>query len=195
MFNIQDAKNKMNDNNIYLCIRFMLYFLITIFSIEQLYSTEGINDILYFNTILLYATPLVVEYFFGVRCYSVEAKFLKTTGFLFSLFMVIVGILGLMGLFKFIVNEDNTIIKGIYIYRVNIVLLIRVCPFLCLINTFLDWMFSLGEEERAFYDYSEELSKYAEELIRSNKYKVLENEKERYEEEFKGKIAEMLNNN
>ncbi|WP_288476855.1 hypothetical protein [uncultured Clostridium sp.] len=192
---IENSMKKYNDNNKYLGIRVIIYLLTTIFSIETLYNIENITNTMYFNTILLYSAPLAIEYIFTNNCYSKKSNLSKNIGRFFSGTIVFFGLLGVMGFINLKLSDNISIIEGIYIWKYDVMFFVRILPFICVINTFLDFMFSFGEEELAYYDITDDLSKFAKELIENKKYKMLQDEKEKMEKEYRKKIFETASDN
>lgn len=197
MVNIQDMKKKMNENNNYLIIRFIIYFLIVIISIDSLYMSSEITNIMYFNTIMLFAAPLLSEYIWGMQCYSIYSKCSKTAGFIFSFILLVLAVAGVMGLAYIKVNENTLFIEGVYLSRINfpILWLIRLLPFLCVVCTLADCIFSFGEEEKVFFDLTQETNKAIADIIESKKHKLVEEEKMKMEKQYRKKIFDSINNN
>lgn len=197
MVNIQDIKKKMNENNNYLIIRFVIYLLIVIVSIDTLYISEGITSVVYFNTIMLFAAPLLSEYIWGIQCYSIYSKCSKSVGFILSSILFIVAGAGMMGLAYIKVNENTLFIEGVYLSRINFPLLwaVRLLPFLCVVCTLADCIFSFGEEERVFFDLTQESNEAISSIIESKKHKLVEEEKKKMEKQYREKLFDTINNN
>ena len=187
----------MNENNNYLIIRFIIYFLIVIISIDSLYMSSEITNIMYFNTIMLFAAPLLSEYIWGMQCYSIYSKCSKTAGFIFSFILLVLAVAGVMGLAYIKVNENTLFIEGVYLSRINfpILWLIRLLPFLCVVCTLADCIFSFGEEEKVFFDLTQETNKAIADIIESKKHKLVEEEKMKMEKQYRKKIFDSINNN
>ena len=194
MFTIDDIKQKSNANNMYLGLRFLIYLFITIISIQSIYDVENIT---YFNNTLLFSAPLLIEYMFGLKCFSKISKVCKTLGFFVSLFIFIISIFGLMGISNIKLNQNNFKIAELYLYKdyINIIFIMKIAPYASCMLALGDWLFAYTEEEVRFYNLTAEINEYIEDSISKNNIDVLENAKEGYKKEYRSKIIETIKGN
>ena len=197
MFTIDDIKQKTNGNNTYLGLRFFIYLFITIVSIQSIYDVENITNRTYFNNTLLFSAPLLIEYMFGLKCYSKISKRCKTLGFVASAVIFIISIFGLMGISNIKLDENNFRISTLYLYKdyINILLVMKIAPYFSCIFALGDWLFAYTNEEVKFYNLTSEVNECIEELILKNKLDVLEKAKEGYKEEYRNKIIDAIKGN
>lgn len=192
MVTLDDIKKKANGNNIYLLIRFFIYLAVAVFSVDMVYSSYGISDKMYFNTILLFSAPLAIEYIFGLQTYTELSKICKTFGAFFSCVLVILSLAGLMGGININLDNQTQCISNVLIKSLPILTPIRILPFLCVVITLGDCIFAFSKEECIFYEITNDLNEFARELIKSKRSNILEQEKEKHKQVYMQKLGELM---
>ena len=196
--NLDAILEKTTKNNLYLFFRLSLYVILTLFSLQGLYNIKNINAHTYFNNLLLYSSPLVIEYIFGLKCYSNILKWCKTFGFLIAASLCIISIFGIFELSTIVIDEHNLLIKELYLYKTyfNILGYVKISPmFLCLC-ILGDWMFSYNPEELRFYniisDIENDINKRMEE---AKKQDMFEQEKNGNKDKYRNKVGKSIKGN
>lgn len=194
MFTIDEIKKRTNGNNGYLGLRFFVYLIMTIISIQSIYDVENVTSRTYFNNTLLFSTPLFIEYMFGLKCYTSNSKKCKTCGFIVSSFIFIISIFGLTGISNIELHKDSFKIIELYLYNDNIPILklMKIAPFISCICALGDWILAYTNEEVRFYNLASDVNEYIEELMTKDKLDALEKAKKGYKEEYRNKIGEAI---
>ncbi|CEN23736.1 Uncharacterised protein [[Clostridium] sordellii] len=197
MFTVDEIKKRTNGNNGYLGLRFFVYLIMTIISIQSIYDVENVTSRTYFNNTLLFSTPLFIEYMFGLKCYSDNAKKCKTFGFIVSAFIFIISIFGLTGISNIELDKNSFKIIELYLYKghISILILMQIAPFISCICALGDWCLAYTNEEVRFYNLTSEINECIEDLITKDKLDVLEKAKEGYKEKYRNKVLESIKGN
>lgn len=195
MFDIDTHNKKTTDNNRYLLLRFFLYLMMTLISIEELYTTKNINNDMFFNNVFLFAAPLFIEYKYGIRCYTKRAKKIRAFGYVLSGFVCFICFLGILNIATIEINKNTLYIDGLYLYKgnFNVLFIIRYIHFLMSGLTLTDWVLSYNKEELDYFELYEDVNLYIEDRIKDkNLPELLKKKKEELKEQYRKKFIEEL---
>lgn len=191
---IQNLIDKTDKNNLYLFFRLIIYFLLTVISIDSLYSVKNIDSTSYFNNLFLYSGPLFIEYIFGMDCYNKLSKRSKSIGFFISMILVLISIFGLFGIITIELNNKTHVIENIYLYKdsINFIGIIKFIPVISCICNLADWIFSYTSAELTYYSMHKEINEIIKENISQKGLDMIEKSKQKYKNEYKKDVLDVM---
>lgn len=155
---IDAVLKRLNNRQKYLGVKFAILFLLILFIYIPTISTENLDELVFLNSTLLLSLPILFDYRYGLDTISTFTNLFRWIGFAISGILTVVCVISYMGGTE-LLYEDK-LLSNIFLFgfKINIVVwkfLIWSLP----IVAFLDWIFSFGPREAAYYKLQDELNK------------------------------------
>lgn len=155
---MEEIFRKLYKRQVYLVARTVILSLLIIFTYNPVFQVENVDKVLFLNTTLLLALPILVEYILGFDTYSNTTNASRWIGFFVSGIIVTGCFISYMGGINFLFKSDLLDKVSIFGWEIDILywkLFIWVIPFIA----FFDWIFSLSPREVEFYKLHNKLDK------------------------------------
>lgn len=169
----------------YLGLRVIVILLLIIFGLDTLFETRNIDNVMFFNSLLLLFIPLLLEYFLGMDTYSGYTNTFRWLGFIISFVIVAISFLGYMGKVELKLNSSLYVQEILLFNSVPLFTVLKVLSYYIISNTFFDYIFTFNKREIYYYSAMKTIEEFLEEHYDKLKVKgSLDYRKNQFKEEL-----------
>ena len=167
--------------------------MIALLSISHLYNTQDLSSNTYFNSILLFTFPLLLEYKFGFKCYTKLTNGIRWIGYVFTFIICVICFLGIFSLAKISLNQNEHVIEGISVLNIEmgiIYFIMRYTHVIVFILVFFDWFLGFRNAEIAYYNLTDAIDQAIRDELLNNNKNILNLNIKKIEDEFRHEISD-----
>jgi hypothetical protein len=167
--NLDYILQKLHKKQKYLMGRFLVLVFIVMFSFNPILKDTDVSKVVLLNTVLLLILPIFLDYFLGLDTYNFMTNLSRIVGFLFSVFIIFMCIVGYMGGFSLSYDENN-ILKGINLNGTFIdVFYLKLMSWIIPTLAFVDFVGTLRPSEILLYSIQDQVNKEIKSLVKEAK--------------------------